>query len=70
MASTYAEPVRRQAAQHANDRGLARFVRPEETEDRTLADGKRNMIHCREMAEALRQHFTFDHGFRGHNDSC
>jgi hypothetical protein len=28
-------------------------ARPEETEDRTLADGKRNMIHGGEMAKLL-----------------
>ena len=66
MASAYAERVRRQAAQPADDRGLARPVRPEETEDRTLADGKRNMIHRREMPEALGERFALDHGFGGH----
>ena len=50
----------------ANDRGLARTVRPEETKDRTLGHGKRNMINSGEMTEAFRQRFTLDHGFGGH----
>ena len=66
MTSAYAELRPKQAAQHADDRGLALSVRPEETEDRIVANGKRNMIHRREMAEALGQLFTFNHGFGGH----
>jgi hypothetical protein len=52
--------------QPADDRGLARAVRREETEDRAFRDGKRNMIHRREMAEAFGQRFAMDHGFGGH----
>jgi len=42
----------------ADDRGLARSVLSEETEDRTLADGKRNVFHGGEMTEAFGQLFT------------
>jgi hypothetical protein len=33
-----------------------------------LGDGKRNMIHRREMPEAFGQHFAGDHDFGGHDD--
>ena len=65
MTPAYAEPRPRQAAQHADDRGLARPVRPKETEDRTLGHGKRNMIHRREMPKAFGQCFAGGHGFHG-----
>ena len=40
----------------------------EKTEDRSLPDGKGNMIDSRESAEALRQPFHFDHRLR-HRDA-
>ena len=53
-------------AQHPDDRGFARAVRPEEAEDGTLGDREGNVIHGREMAEPFGQPLAFDHQFACH----
>ena len=52
------------SAQHPDGSGLARAIWPEEAEDRSFFDGKRNVINRRECAEALRQPLAFDHWLR------
>src|SRR5437868_14643218 len=49
------------SAQHPDHSCFSRTIRAEKTENRSLPDGKRNMIDSRKGAEALRQSFHFDH---------
>src|SRR5687767_9051237 len=58
-------PMRRRQnpAQHSNHGALARPVRPEKSEDRTLLHREADVLHRCEMTEALRQLFAFDHHF-------
>jgi hypothetical protein len=49
------------SAQHPNHSRFAGAVGTEKAENRSLADGKRNVIDSRERAEALRQPLNFDH---------
>ncbi len=51
---------RRQRRQHANQRGLARAVRPQQAEDFSFLHGEADVVHGDEIAEALREAFHFD----------
>ena len=53
-----------QAAEHANDGGFARAVRPQEPEDGPFGDRETDVIDRRKVAEPFGQVFTRDHGGR------
>ncbi len=51
---------RHQRRQHADERGLARAVRPEQAEHFAVLDGEAQRVHGAKIAEALGQIFHFD----------
>ena len=53
-----------QAAEHANDGGFARAVRPQEPEDGPFGDRETDVIDRRKVAEPFGQVFTRNHGGR------
>src|SRR5438876_6523047 len=66
MATDFGGPIARlkDSAQHPDGSGLPRAIWPEEAEDRSFFDGKRNVINRRECAETLCQPFALNHRFR------
>ncbi len=63
---------RRERGHHADQRGLARAVGPEQAEDFSLGDAEADVVHGHELAELFRQMVDFDRvhdGYSGRRQS-